>query len=77
MKCNCIKDHVKQKSFPSATYTIWLKVCGHLTIKPICGPSPNYCHQLGSTKLYWMSLYAATLVSPSLELRALAKHVPV
>lgn len=31
------------------TYNIWPK--GHLTTAPICGPTSNYCHNVGRTQL--------------------------
>lgn len=43
-KLNCFWDHSPQ------TYTLWPKVCGHLTTAPICWQSTNCCHKLWSTQ---------------------------
>lgn len=40
------------------TYTIWLKVCGYMSITVTHVPSLNYSHKVGSTQLYWVLLYA-------------------
>lgn len=45
-------------------YTLYIKVCGHLTSTSRCGSSPNCSHKDRSTQLYSMSLYAVKLQSP-------------
>lgn len=29
----------------TSTYIIWQNICSHVTITPICGPSPKCCHK--------------------------------
>lgn len=45
-------------------YTIWPEVFGHLTIKLICGSSPNCFQKVGSTQLYRKTWYTVALQFP-------------
>lgn len=43
------------------THTVWPKASWHLTITPICGPSPDCWHKVGCTQLSWMPLHVGAL----------------
>lgn len=59
-----LKANVTQKLiwvYGTNIYTKKPKVFGHLAITHICSSSPNCCHNVESTQLYSLSLYAVVL----------------